>query len=532
MKRLEEIKQKNISTCGVALLAQIRAGNIEQIEELIGNSSYVETFSFCEDGIYPLSLAVHMNRLDIARLLLRVGANPACLDKNGRTLLMRLTLTPRMPSFPSTAASREKEAQRMQYVKLLADHHDRSHFLLIDKDGATALILACVSGKDEDVRLILESCRAVDAALAAATPAPAMSAPSAGSARGKGGGGGGGENRGRGAGAEKPGAATDSAPPPPVSFTSLVVDKKQVSSYPHRGKPSSRAKFADSALLLMARRRNLNLVKMLTSLGAADVNAFGTDGMTALMWAAWAGDRPLVAHLLRDCGALPNLRSEAGKTALFWALDNNQFEAATMLLKFGFEDDSDYLDYWPWPPPPPLPRDALGEGAEGAEGRLHSDALVLRPSATSTTTTAPTPTPTGAHEIQREVFRANSCDPNIATVDGATPLLVLCRVFAPLNAPGATYLEEKARNDMFMGLFALLLERGALHSANVRSRDGFTPIMWAVMHNRQALVMSMLAHDDFDPTLTDANGRDAMQLAEDVSLRMLIAEAITRRKRK
>ena len=68
--------------------------------------------------------------------------------------------------------------------------------------------------------------------------------------------------------------------------------------------------------------------------GHADINAAAGDGMTALHWAAYGGDRD-VARLLIAAGGQVNARSARGLTPLMLAADTTDSQLVTMLLKAG-----------------------------------------------------------------------------------------------------------------------------------------------------------------------------------------------------
>jgi ankyrin repeat protein len=61
-------------------------------------------------------------------------------------------------------------------------------------------------------------------------------------------------------------------------------------------------------------------------------------GMTALMWAAWRGDAPLVRLLLAR-GASASVRDTRGTTALMLAAERGHLEAARVLVPLAEEDE-------------------------------------------------------------------------------------------------------------------------------------------------------------------------------------------------
>lgn len=82
-----------------------------------------------------------------------------------------------------------------------------------------------------------------------------------------------------------------------------------------------RVRLGDRKTALEAIRKNPSIV-----------NERGSRGATPLMYAALYGDAPLLAAML-DSGADPNLRNDAGATALLWAIDD--IDKARLLLDRG-----------------------------------------------------------------------------------------------------------------------------------------------------------------------------------------------------
>jgi uncharacterized protein len=78
------------------------------------------------------------------------------------------------------------------------------------------------------------------------------------------------------------------------------------------------------------------VVALLVNAGA-NVNTRSDNGSTPLMMAVRGGHLS-TAKLLLDRGANPNLKNERGQTALMWAMDYGHTEIGTLLLERGATD--------------------------------------------------------------------------------------------------------------------------------------------------------------------------------------------------
>lgn len=124
----------------------------------------------------------------------------------------------------------------------------------------------------------------------------------------------------------------------------VIVDERQVSSYPWRGYPQQREKHGDTPFVNMARRRqgfNGNYMEVLEALyydGKADINAQGEGGMSALMWAAHHEDLDLLDWLIGE-GADINMQShDFGSTALMYATEHLRFKSMEFLMNYNMEE--------------------------------------------------------------------------------------------------------------------------------------------------------------------------------------------------
>lgn len=89
----------------------------------------------------------------------------------------------------------------------------------------------------------------------------------------------------------------------------------------------------DQRLIVGARGKLPHLVEAALAAGA-DVDAGDAAGRTALMWAAFHGDAPMLRYLL-EAGAGVNARDRRGRGALTWAAIAGRAGAARALLAAG-----------------------------------------------------------------------------------------------------------------------------------------------------------------------------------------------------
>ncbi|WP_257462005.1 ankyrin repeat domain-containing protein [Archangium lipolyticum] len=86
------------------------------------------------------------------------------------------------------------------------------------------------------------------------------------------------------------------------------------------------------------RRGDIATVEALLEKNPRAIARGDTLGMTALMWAAWRGDAPLLRLLLAR-GANPSVKDIRGTTALMLAAEQGRTEAARVLVPLAGEDE-------------------------------------------------------------------------------------------------------------------------------------------------------------------------------------------------
>jgi ankyrin repeat protein len=99
----------------------------------------------------------------------------------------------------------------------------------------------------------------------------------------------------------------------------------------HGADPNLRDEWGSHALSFAAEAGHESIVCLLLEEAFTDINAQGTMGRTALIWAAMKG-RPHITELLLHKGADAQLKDLSKRTALSWAMENNH-EAVVWILQ-------------------------------------------------------------------------------------------------------------------------------------------------------------------------------------------------------
>lgn len=123
--RADAVKQAAVLERGRHLMDMILDGNAEGVRTLIDSNEFEEVYNIStslEQCPYhrAIEVAVHLKQLDIVTMLLNAGADPDVTHMSDRsTCVIRLCAEPRMPSFPTTELSRQKERARYGILEAL-----------------------------------------------------------------------------------------------------------------------------------------------------------------------------------------------------------------------------------------------------------------------------------------------------------------------------------------------------------------------------------------------------------------------------
>lgn len=533
--KAERARMEAIKVQGQACYTSVLKGDLRGVVRVAEKNSPPETYSYrpTKEDHYMLRHAIDLSHLEIFKEMLSKDAEKDVWDSRGRTPLMHIISLKRAGSYPTTKFSRDKEELRMQFLEQLLDNGVCTNTMLErrDKDGNTALHIACENGYIEDIIALLD--KQVD------------------------------------------------------------VNSRQISEYKYRGAPGQRIKSGDTAFIITARRQQGffactpigtslegNYMEVLATLrfeGKADVNLRGYNGMTALMWAAHNEDIELLDWLIEE-GANINEQENYGQTALMQCMENLKLRSATFLLEFDLEEyiarkereaaenaiiqareeeerearrkakkkllklganvDADTI----------AALDAKTDGdGKGKDGKNKSPKREKGPPDKNTllknrqarenakinaklgdkSKITRWPRMLGYYREQKPETWLNirvpgadedappkppeECNPNVPALNDATPLIAICRKCLIVERAPLTAIVD------------LLLKKGA--NIDIKSSDGMSPLMWAVLNNDVELCKQLLMAGA-NPTVTDALGISLLDNCKSGAMRMTVKGAI------
>jgi len=533
--KAERARMEAIKVQGQACYDSVLRGDLRGVIRVGEKQSPPETYSYrpTKADHHMLRHAIDLSHFEIFKEILAKDAEKDVWDSRGRTPLMHVISLKRAGSYPTTKFSREKEALRFQFLEQLLDNGVCSNTMLErrDKDGDTALHIACGNGYIEDITALID--KGVD------------------------------------------------------------VNARQISEYLYRGPPGQRIKSGDTAFIITARKRQGffpctpigtspegNYMEVLATLryeGKANINLRGYNGMTALMWAAHNEDLELLEWLIEE-GADINEQENFGQTALMQCMENLKLRSATYLLEFDLEE---YIARKEREAAENAIIQAREEEEREARRKAKKKLMKLGSSVDEATVAALVTRKSGNGKGEgskdkvtqrgkgppdkslllmkrqaRENAKINAklenkpvitrwprmlgyyreqkpktwlnlrvpgtdvdappkppeeCNPNIPALNDATPLVVICRKCliverAPLTA-----------------IVALLISKGA--DLNKKSSDGMSPMMWAVLNNDVELCKQLLLAGA-DPTITDSLHISLLDNCRSGAVRMTVKGAI------
>jgi len=533
--KAERARMQAIKVQGEACYSSVLKGDLRGVIRVGEKQSPPETYSYrpTKSDHYMLRHAIDLSHFDIFKEMLSKDAEKDVWDSRGRTPLMHVISLKRAGSYPTTKFSREKEVLRSQFLEQLLDNGVCTNTMLErrDKDGNTALHIACENGYIEDIIALID--KGVD------------------------------------------------------------INARQISEYMYRGPPGQRIKSGDTAFIITARKMQGffpctpigaslegNYMEVLATLryeGKADINLRGFNGMTALMWAAHNEDIELLDWLIEE-GADINEQENFGQTALMQCMENLKLQSATYLLNFDLQEyvarkereaaenaiiqareeeerearkkakkkllklgnsvdeatvaaldkkkgsdgkSKDGADKSPTRVKGPPDKSALlmkRQGRENAKinAKLGNKSVITRwprmlgyyreqKPETWLNTRAP-----GADE-DAPPKPPEECNANVPALNDATPLIVISRKCLVVERSALT------------AIVALLISKGA--DLNKKSSDGMSPLMWAVLNNDVEHCKQLLMAGA-DPTITDALNISLLDNCKSGAMRMTVKGAI------
>ena len=259
----------------------------------------------------------------------------------------------------------------------------------------------------------------------------------------------------------------------------------------------------ETVLMTAARTGSVDVLRLLLAHGA-DLNAReGWRGQTALHWAA-AENHPAAVHTLVELGADLNERSNAGWSALLFAVRAGKDDAVRALLEAG-ADVNDVIR------PLATPQEA-DDAEEGSPRRRNPTAG----------TSAVVIAVMNAHFSLAQYLVAQGADPN-AAAQGWTALHQLAYTRRPNSGKGMPPVERVDRVDT-LAFARFLLEHGADPNArqterfnnrerNNLNRVGATPYLLAAKHADVPLMRLLADHGADTRQSTEGNASPLMVAA-------------------
>lgn len=430
----------------------------ELVRSLLAAGANVEAVNM--SGVPPLQLAAETGNAELIALLLDAGASAADAFRNGETPLMMAART-------GNVAAIDLLVERGAGVDAREELR-----------GTTALMWAAAYRNTQAVAALLR--HGADPALRS-SPAPAgrrpYLAPSGRQrieqvARGIDVSGNGGRARPTATGEEVPAPGEELEEPPPRPA-------------------AAREAGGLTALVFAAREGDLATAELLLDAGA-DVNQTTEFGFTPLLTATQNRHYALGKFFLEH-GADPNIRNKGGWSPLYIATDNRNIEGGDYPTR---KPDMDHLDYI---------RLLLAAGAD-------VDARMTSSTETRTVFTHQWLFENGATPILRaaqsgdlvliNLLREHGADPNLATDDGVTPLMVAAGIGW---VEGVTYEWSPAQT---LEVVKLLIELG--NDVNARdTAEGRTALMGAA-HKGRTDVIRTLVEAGADLAARDVGSRDSI----------------------
>jgi hypothetical protein len=305
--------------------------------------------------------------------------------------------------------------------------------------------------------------------------------------------------------------------------------------------------------------------------GKCNVNIRGTNGMTALMWAAYWEDLEMLEWLI-DEGAEINEQENFGQTALTLCAESLKFKSMMYLLNWDLEAHVARKEEEAF-----LAAESLAREEEERESRRKAKKKLLKlgasadqaalaaiekkekaaadKTAANASKKAPpsrdslmakrkekskkknakfdktiitrwprmlgyykeqqvtdyTPLTIPLADFDAPPKPSEECNPNIPTLNDATALVILCRKCLAIN---------KAQLEPAIDL---LYKKGA--RINQKTSDGMSAIMWAVLNDSLPVAKQLLVLGA-DPNITDALGISLLDNCKSGAMRMTVKAAI------
>ena len=449
---LQEHVDVNVSRAdgATALAWAVHRDDLEMVELLIDAGADVNAANLY--GVTPLSLACTNRNGEIVEKLLKAGADPNSAQATGETPLM--------------TCSRAGSAQG---VRSLGARGADPNATTVER-GQTALMWAAAEGHSQIVQILVEQGANLQAR-SNRLPVYAPRVPISTQVNPRGG-------------------------PVHMGFRERIYFPKFKGGF--------------TALMFATQEGSVESIRILLAAGA-EVDEGTLEEGTPLVLAS-ANGREKAALLLLEKGAEPDATDCYGMTALHWALQ----EGVVALAGGHTETDP----FWVHPNMTELVKALLSRGAD-SNARIKRDfmpyhlhrfarGIPQRPPQMSQVGTNPFLLATAAADVvAMRLLLEGGADPNLATLDGATPLMVAAGMGVELGVSGKEGVTEAVRKK---ALAAVQLAWQLGNDVNAEGPDGRRAVHGAALYGLTE-VIQFLAEKGADLEAQDMWGQTAMSIA-------------------
>ena len=274
--------------------------------------------------------------------------------------------------------------------------------------------------------------------------------------------------------------------------------------------------FGTTALVWATKRGHDAIVKVLLGQEGVDPNIVDHSGRTPLSWAAgpwlWPrgtseGRERVVKMLLERNDVNPDSPDKTGRTPLSWAAENGCERAVQMLLERNDVNPDtmggDGRTPLSWAAGPWLWPRGTSEGHERVVKMLLEQNGV-NPDSTDKNRRTPLSWAAGSGrgEIVRMLLQRNDVNPGTADEDGRTPL----------SWAATPWHWKEGTEERNLRVLEILLERNDVYP-DTADKSGRTPFSWAAGSGYEEIVGVLLERNDVNPDSADRSGRTPLSWA-------------------
>jgi len=208
----------------------------------------------------------------------------------------------------------------------------------------------------------------------------------------------------------------------------------------------------------------LEIMVSLLKINKWDINATGSFGITALMWATKMGHDAIVKVLLEQDEVNPDSADKSVRTPLSWAAGDGREKIVQMLLE----------------------RNDANPDTPDEHGRTPLSWAAYK----------------GREEIVRILLGRSDVDPGTEDEDGRTPL----------SWAAGSAIWSRTGGEGWERVSKMLLERDEVNPDGA-DKSGRTPLSWAAGDGGEKIVQMLLERNDVNPDAADEDGRTPLSWA-------------------